>query len=69
MPNEELSRRIGSLIEELIRMDKDEAAAFASVLLAAQVALREGFLTKLSVAAWEIVDHRGESRADVPSET
>ncbi|MDR3639246.1 MAG: hypothetical protein P4L84_35925 [Isosphaeraceae bacterium] len=51
-----LSRHIASRIEELIRMDSDEAAALASVLLASLAALRDGELTELSFAAWEFVD-------------
>jgi hypothetical protein len=66
MPNDELRRRIESLVEDLMRTDVDDAAALASVLLAAQVALRDGYLAKLSAVAWEFVDRRTAPPAPPP---
>jgi hypothetical protein len=55
-PNE-LRGRLASLIDEIVREGPDvDSAAFASILLAALAALRDGELPAAARALWDFLD-------------
>ena len=58
MASEPLMARIDQIIEELMRVSDRDAAAVASILMAAQAAIRRGELTDLALASWAVVDAR-----------
>jgi hypothetical protein len=68
MADDPLATRIDRFIEELICQPQGNAAAVASLLMAAQVALRKDLMPELSLASWEFVDSLRSRREMTPHE-
>ena len=66
MADSPLNDLLSPLIETLVLTDTDEGAALASLLLAAQIALRDGRLVDLAVTAWAFIDDRRGRTAREP---
>jgi|GEM_PF-3943015 len=62
MSNEEIKRRVASLVDDVIRDEPDEeGAALASLLLAILSVQRHGRVVKAAHALWGFIDMEGEA--------